>query len=283
MSPESRAPRPQAPESQVPGSQAPGANEYRPIIHLYRVNKKYGGRFALENVTLEISNGEFVFLVGPSGAGKSTLLRLITMEEAPTEGQVVVGRYVSSRMTRRTVPRLRRSLGMVYQDFRLLEDLDVHDNVALPLHVAGRSSAEIKKRVASVLMQVGLYPKRNESPLSLSGGEQQRVAIARAVVSDPRILLADEPTGNLDPAVTREILSLLSRINAAGTAVLMATHDHELVRNLGQRVVVLEEGRVASEVLPTLPGPMESRVRRMPRENVDAGSGPRVTRGASPR
>ncbi len=225
----------------------------RPVIHVYHASKKYGDHYALRDVTLELANGEFVFLVGPSGAGKSTLLRLITMEDVPTEGQVVVGPFISTRKTRRTLPKLRRTLGMIYQDFRLLDDLNVHENIALPLRVTGRSTAEIKKFVMEVMMQVGLYAKRNDRPPALSGGEQQRVAIARALVGSPRILLADEPTGNLDPEVTREVLKLLLRINASGTAVLMATHDHTLVHQDGQRVIVLKDGAIESEKLTVYP------------------------------
>jgi cell division transport system ATP-binding protein len=222
-------------------------SQRHPIVSFYHVSKRYGRRMALRDVTLHIQHGEFVFLVGPSGAGKSTLLRLAYMEEKPTEGQVTVAGFVSSRMRRNRIPRLRRKVGLIFQDFKLLEDRDVYQNVAFPLFVTGASRTYIRRTVLDILARVGLYAKRNNRPLELSGGEQQRVAIARALVNSPYVLLADEPTGNLDPVVANEILKLLFKINIAGTAVIMATHDHETVRRFGQRIVHIEQGEVVQD------------------------------------
>jgi len=232
----------------------------RSVIGVYHLSKKYGDRMALDDVSLSVANGEFVFLVGPSGAGKSTLMRMIYMDETPTSGQVVVGKYVSTRMKRSQLPHLRRKVGVVFQDFKLLEDRDVFENVAISMRIRGARSFDVKRQVAHLLNQVGLYHKRNESPASLSGGEQQRVAIARAVVGSPAILLADEPTGNLDPEVTEEILRLLFRINSAGTAVLMATHNHEMVRNFGQRIVHLRDGTLHEDERTGLVGNLSDRL-----------------------
>jgi cell division transport system ATP-binding protein len=222
--------------------------EPRKVIGIYHLHKSYDGRVVLRDVNLQVGNGEFVFLVGPSGAGKSTLLRMIYMDEVPNDGQVVVGPYVSTSIKRGQIPYLRRKIGVVFQDFKLLEDRSVFENVALAMRVSGAQSAEIKKRVIQVLTQVGLYHKRYDLPITLSGGEQQRVAIARAVVNSPEILLADEPTGNLDPEVTKEIIQILLRINSSGTAVLMATHNHELVRNYAQRIVFLRDGAIEEDL-----------------------------------
>jgi cell division transport system ATP-binding protein len=226
------------------------AAERHPIVSLFHVTKMYGKRAALRDTTLHIQHGEFLFLVGPSGAGKSTVMRLIYMEEFPTEGQVTVAGFVSSKMKRSRIPHLRRRVGLIFQDFKLLEDRSVYENVAFPLYVTGANGNYIKKMVLDVVSRVGLYTKRHNLPGELSGGEQQRVAIARALVNSPHVLLADEPTGNLDPDVTREILKLLFMINAAGTAVLMATHDHEMVRRYGHRLVHLERGEIVKDEAP---------------------------------
>ncbi len=225
-----------------------GPLDPRTIISAYHVDLRYGNHYALRDVNLQVANGEFIFVVGPSGAGKSSLLRLLTMDEFPTEGRVIVGRFVSSRMKRSRIPLLRREIGVIFQDFRLLEDRDVFDNVAFAQMVVGVGSAEIKRNVTRVLNWVGLYHKRKQKVITLSGGEQQRVAIARAIVNSPKILLADEPTGNLDPEVSQEVIDLLFRINNAGTAVIMCTHDHIMVRQYGERVVKLEEGRITADV-----------------------------------
>ena len=221
--------------------------EKRNVIGVYHLSKKYDDRPILSDVNLHVENGEFVFLVGPSGAGKSTLLRMIYMDEYPTEGQVIVGQFVSTNMKRRQIPFLRRKIGVVFQDFKLLEDRDVFENVAIAMRVVGVSNFAIKKRVSQVLMQVGLYHKRYDLPIKLSGGERQRVAIARAVANSPEILLADEPTGNLDPEVTAEIIQLLFKINSSGTAVLMATHNQPLVKNFGQRIIYLRDGTLEDD------------------------------------
>lgn len=219
--------------------------EKRIIAGVYHVSRGLGKHFSLQDINLQVTNGEFVFLVGPSGAGKSTLLKLMYMDDMPDKGQIVVGPFVSSRMKRRMIPDLRRKIGIIFQDFRLLEDRTVFENVALAMKVTGAGMPEIKKQITDILTRVGLYHKRYDYPPALSGGEQQRVAIARAVANRPAILFADEPTGNLDPVATKNILELLFKINAGGTAVLMATHDIELVRSFGQRIIYLEEGRVA--------------------------------------
>ena len=234
--------------------------EHRSVIGVYHLTKKYSDRVALSDINLQVANGEFVFLVGPSGAGKSTLLRLIYMDEFPTDGQVVVGSFVSTTMNRRKIPYLRRKIGVIFQDFKLLEDRDVFENVALAMRVAGEKSYDIKKRVMHTLAQVGLYHKRNDLPTALSGGEQQRVAIARAVVNSPAILLADEPTGNLDPAVTEEILRLLFKINSAGTAVLMATHNFALVEQFGQRIIQLRDGTLHEDRVTGLAGNLSDKL-----------------------
>jgi cell division transport system ATP-binding protein len=223
---------------------------------------------ALDDVSLTVSNGEFVFLVGPSGAGKSTLLRMIYMDEMPSAGQVVVGEFVSTRMKRRQVPLLRRRLGVIFQDFKLLEDRSVFENVAVAMRVTGASGYDMKRRATQVLNQVGLYHKRKDLPRSLSGGEQQRVAIARALANSPSIILADEPTGNLDPEVTEDILRLLFRINSAGTAVLMATHDHAMVRNFGQRILHLRDGKLFEDKRTGLTGDLSERLDTLQRERT---------------
>jgi cell division transport system ATP-binding protein len=219
----------------------------RVIVGLYHLTKNLGRHFSLSDISLQVANGEFVFLVGPSGAGKSTLLRMIYMDDKPDSGQIVVGSFVSTKTGRKTIPALRRKIGIVFQDFRLLPDRTVFENIALAMKVIGAPIGEIKQRVTDILTRVGLYHKRHDFPNALSGGEQQRVAIARAVANRPAILLADEPTGNLDAVATKNILDLLFMINAGGTAVLMATHDIELVQNFGQRIIYLEEGRIARD------------------------------------
>ena len=217
------------------------------MIRFDRVSKIYaraGGAAALHNVTFRIGKGEFAFLTGPSGAGKSTLLKLLYMEERPTSGEVRVSGYNSNGIRRRDVAKLRRRLGIVFQDFRLLEDRTAEGNVAFALEVIGTPRAAIAPRVARVLMQVGLASKASAYPKELSGGEQQRVAFARALVNDPFVLIADEPTGNLDDRASRGIFQLLSEINASGTAVLMATHDLDLVRSSEYRTIELNHGEL---------------------------------------
>jgi cell division transport system ATP-binding protein len=222
-------------------------DDKRIIAGVYHLNKDLGRYFSLTDINLQVANGEFVFLVGPSGAGKSTLLRMIYMDDRPDSGQIVVGPFVSTRITRRTIPELRRKIGIVFQDFRLLEDRTVFENIALAMKVTGTPMGEIKQRATGILTRVGLYHKRHDYPCALSGGEQQRAAIARAVANRPAILLADEPTGNLDAVATRSVIELLFKINAGGTAVLMATHDIEMVQSFGQRIIYLEGGRIARD------------------------------------
>jgi cell division transport system ATP-binding protein len=202
---------------------------------------------ALDNISFSLKRGEFAFLTGSSGAGKSTLLKLIHMEERPTDGEVLVGTTSSIRLKRGEVAQLRRRLGVVFQDFRLLETRTVEQNVGFALEVTGTPRPAIPAKVTRVLAQVGLSPKAKAFPTELSGGEQQRVAIARALVNDPFLLVADEPTGNLDERSTRSIFQLLKDISAAGTAVMMATHDLDLVRKSNYRNIELDHGRIARD------------------------------------
>ncbi|MEY4397662.1 MAG: hypothetical protein RLZ53_238 [Actinomycetota bacterium] len=219
------------------------------MISIQNVSKTYKGapRPALDTVTLEIDKGDFVFLVGASGSGKSSLLRMMLREDVPSKGSIhVLGENLISIPGRR-VPHFRRNIGMVFQDFRLLPNKTVHQNVAFCLEVIGKSPAFIADSVPAVLKLVGLEEKRDRYPNELSGGEQQRVALARAIVNKPQLLLADEPTGNLDPATSQEIVNLLERISAAGTTIVMATHDRGIVDKLKRRVVVLKEGKIVSD------------------------------------
>ena len=219
------------------------------MIRIDNVTKHYRGanRPALNGVSLEIEKGDFIFLVGASGSGKSSLMRLILREDVPNSGGVFVLGENLRRIPGRRVPYFRRKLGMVFQDFRLLPSKTVAQNVAFSLEVIGKSRAFIDTAVPDVLEMVGLAHKAGNLPSELSGGEQQRVALARAIVNKPAILLADEPTGNLDPATSEEIMRLIERINAAGTTVIMATHDRGIVDRLKKRVVVLSEGNIVSD------------------------------------
>lgn len=213
------------------------------MIKFVRVYKAYpSGLLALRDISFHVAKGEFVFLTGHSGAGKSTVLRLIYAEHLPTQGEVRISGFNTAKLNRREVSRLRRRLGIVFQDFRLLEDRTAEDNVAFALEVTGAKRNIIAPKVMRVLAQVGLTAKAHQYSNELSGGEQQRVAIARALVNDPFVLLADEPTGNLDERATRGVLRLLRDINANGTAVLMATHDLDLVRNASYRTLELQDG-----------------------------------------
>ncbi len=215
------------------------------MIHLSKVFKSYRqGMLALKDVTFTVGKGEFAFLTGHSGAGKSTILKLVYADEMPTSGFVRVAGYRTSKLKRREIPGLRRRLGIVFQDFRLLEDRTTEANVAFALEVTGTRRSAILPKVTRVLTQVGLASKAQSYPTELSGGEQQRVAIARALVNDPLVLLADEPTGNLDERATRGVFQLLRDINANGTAVLMATHDLELVRRAPYRTIEMQDGAI---------------------------------------
>ena len=218
------------------------------MIRIQDVSKVYeGGTAALRDVTLEINKGEFVFLVGPSGSGKSTLIRLMLRQELPTEGKIWVAGKLITDLPAWKVPLLRRSIGTVFQDFKLLPTKTVFENVAFALEVIGRPRHVIRNQVPQVLNLVGLGAKADRLPNQLSGGEQQRVSIARAFVNRPLILLADEPTGNLDPATSVGIMRLLDRINRTGTTVVMATHDHAIVDAMRRRVVALERGRIVRD------------------------------------
>ncbi len=224
------------------------------MIRFERVSKRYpNGREALAEVSFEIAAGEMVFLTGRSGAGKSTVLKLTGLLERPTRGQVLVNGDNTARLAPRRVPMFRRRIGMVFQDHRLLMDRPVFDNVALPLIVADTSFKEIDKRVRAALDQVGLLGKERFAPLELAVGEQQRVGIARAIVSKPPLLVADEPTGNLDAALAAEVMGLLRRFNDVGVTVVVATHDLHLVRESGLREIVLEDGRIGGPGMPPLP------------------------------
>jgi cell division transport system ATP-binding protein len=217
------------------------------IIQLIHVSKWHDRRAALSDVTLEIEKGEFVLLMGSSGAGKSTLLRMLIGEEQPDEGQIFVhGRNVT-KLRRTENPFLRRKVGAVFQDFRLLPKKSVFDNVALPLIVQGASEKDIRRKVTEALRAVDVDHKKDQSPNSLSTGEQQRVCIARAIVNGPVVLLADEPTGNLDPERTREIIELFKLINARGTTVIVATHDPHVLNHVNRRVITLVQGVLLSE------------------------------------
>jgi cell division transport system ATP-binding protein len=220
----------------------------RPIIELRDVTKVYpGGHMALDRVSLAIDRGEFVFLVGPTGCGKSTLIKLLIRELSATEGAVsIAGRDIGD-LAEKKIPQLRRSIGTVFQDFKLLPDRTVYDNVAYALQVIGASRAEIREQVPETLRLVGLSTKLHSYPDQLSGGEQQRVSIARAFVNHPPLLLADEPSGNLDPVTSIGVMQLLYRINKTGTTVLVVTHDREMVDNMRRRVIELYEGRVVRD------------------------------------
>jgi cell division transport system ATP-binding protein len=219
------------------------------MIRFDKVTKMYGrspasGPAALRSVTFGVARGEFLFLTGPSGAGKSTILKLIYMEEHPSSGDVRISGYSARKMRRKEIAQLRRRLGIVFQDFRLLEDRTAEQNVAFALEVTGAARSAIPAKVARALAQVGLAAKATALPRELSGGEQQRVAIARAIVNDPFVLVADEPTGNLDDRATRGVFQLLRDINAAGTAVVMATHDLDLIRGTEYRTIELTHGEI---------------------------------------
>ncbi len=231
--------------SRVLGRSRDQAKLERPVVVLHDVTKEYpNGKLALREVDLVIPEGDFVFLVGPSGAGKSTLIKLLIRDELPTRGEVVLDGQDLARLPRRQVPRIRRKIGIIFQDFKLLPTKTVWENVAFALEVTGTPRGRIRPAVDRVLALVGLTEQAQQVPSQLSGGEQQRTAIARALVHDPRLIIADEPTGNLDPLISWEILQLLLRINELGVTVMMATHNAQVVTALRKRVVALEEGRV---------------------------------------
>ena len=218
------------------------------MIRLIDVYKEYdNGTKALKGVNMRIDDGEFVFLVGPSGSGKSTVIRLITAEIAPTEGRLMVNGYNLNNISPRQVPYMRRTLGIVFQDFRLIQKKTVYENLSFAMRAIGASSRELRRRIPYVLQLVGLEQKADRYPGQLSGGEQQRVAIARALVNNPSMIIADEPTGNLDPQRSLEIMMLLERINELGTTMLVVTHEKNLVNRFDKRVVAIENGRIISD------------------------------------
>lgn len=219
------------------------------MIEFRNVSKTYdsNGTHALSNVNIKIEDGEFVFVVGSSGAGKSTFLKLIMHEEKPTEGEIIFNEYSSSTLKKKQVPFYRREMGIVFQDFRLIPKMSVYDNVAFAMRVIGAKEKEIRKRVPYILQLVGLSQKARSMPTELSGGEQQRVSLARALVNNPKVIIADEPTGNVDPEMSHEIVGLLTKINNAGTTVIMVTHEHDLVRSFQRRVIVIKNGEVVSD------------------------------------
>jgi len=219
------------------------------MISLEHVSKSYiEGIPALNDINLDIEEGEFVFIMGDSGSGKSTLIKLLLKELEPSEGKIIVNNLTLSRIKRRNIPKFRRNIGVVFQDFRLLKDRSIYENVAFAMKVVSSPSREIKKRVPMMLSLVGLAAKYKSYPRQISGGEQQRVAIARALVNEPKILLADEPTGNLDNKNAWEIMRLLEEINRRGTTVVVVTHNHEIVEAMNKRVITIQRGVIVSDV-----------------------------------
>jgi cell division transport system ATP-binding protein len=215
------------------------------VIETHHLSKFYArGLYALQDLNLTVERGEFVFLTGPSGAGKSTLLRLLLMQELPSEGEIVVNGYNLATLSRGEIQEYRRGIGFIFQDFKLIRNRTVLENISFVPEVLGVPAAQQRRRAFQVLKWVGLQHRMNALPLDLSGGEQQRVAIARALVNDPQLLIADEPTGNLDPDLSLEIMNLLREVNAGGTTVLVATHDRELIRLVGRRTITLDQGKV---------------------------------------
>ncbi len=223
--------------------------EVRKMIEMFDVWKKYSnGVFALQGVNITIDKGEFVYVVGPSGAGKSTFIKLMYREERPTKGQIFLNGFNVERLKEKQIPMIRRSIGVVFQDYRLLPNLSVFENVAFAMEVIEAPKKLIKKRVPEVLELVGLKDKITSMPNQLSGGEQQRVSLARALINSPSIIIADEPTGNLDPDTSYEIMELFEKVNYKGTTIVMATHNREIVNNMKKRVVAIEGGKVVRDV-----------------------------------
>lgn len=219
------------------------------MVRMNGVTKVYesSGTVALDGIDLSINEGEFVFLVGPSGSGKTTIMKLITGEIAATSGSITVNDFDMAKIKRRKLPKVRRTLGVIFQDYRLIENMTVYDNVAFAMRVVGASNKEISRRVPYVLELVGLEGREKRMPGELSGGEQQRVAIARALVNSPRMIVADEPTGNLDPVRSLELMLLFEKINEMGTTILVVTHEKELVNAFSKRVITIDGGRVISD------------------------------------
>lgn len=220
----------------------------KPIIEFRGVSKTYqSGTHALEDINIRIGSGEFVFVVGSSGAGKSTFMKLIMREEKPNTGMITVNGFNLTKMRRKQIPLLRRTMGVVFQDFRLIPTMNVFQNVAFAMRVVGADGRTIRREVTKVLASVGLHDKARSMPSQLSGGEQQRVGLARALVNSPDLIIADEPTGNVDPNMSYDIVELLTEINKMGTTVLMVTHDHNLVRDFHHRVIMLDSGKIIAD------------------------------------
>lgn len=218
------------------------------MIRLTNVQKEYdNGTLALRGISFTVQDGEFVFLVGPSGSGKSTIIKLLTGEVVPTEGRVMINGFSMTNIAEHQIPLLRRSIGVIFQDFRLIEKKTVYENLSFAMRAVGATAREIKKRIPYVLELVGLDGKMDCHPAELSGGEQQRVAIARALINNPSTIIADEPTGNLDPARSLEIMTLLERINRLGTTLVVVTHEKDLVNHFQKRVISLEQGRITGD------------------------------------
>ncbi len=238
------------------------------MIHLKNISKIYSnGTEALKNITLDIEPGEFVFIVGPSGAGKSTFLKLLIHEEKATFGRIRVNGYDLMKIKNRKVPYLRRTMGIVFQDFRLIEKMNVFDNIAFAMRAIGTPERAIRKRVSFVISAVGLTGKEKSRPSELSGGEQQRVSLARALVNNPEIIIADEPTGNIDPKMSFEIMKRLVDINKKGTTVIVVTHEHELVKEFGGRIIIINGGEIQrDERIP-------AKIHEQENEDENEGSG----------
>lgn len=218
------------------------------MIQLRNVYKKYKDTYALQNINLDIMSSEFVFLTGPSGAGKSTLMKLLYREEIPTSGTVMIGNINIAKLPNDRVPNIRRCMGIVFQDYKLLPNISVYDNIAYVIRTLGMRTKEIQERVTGALKVVGLLNKMNAKPNELSGGEQQRVSIARAIVNGPPLLIADEPTGNLDPKTSLEIMQILEQINEKGITVIVSTHDKDIVDYFRKRVITMEQGQIIRDV-----------------------------------
>lgn len=221
------------------------------MIEFRNVYKTYdSGTDALNDLNLSVKDGEFVFIEGASGAGKSTLIKMLLCEERPTSGEIYVNDFDLVHMPRRNIPKLRRTMGVIFQDFRLIQTMTVYDNVAFALRIVGASGRAIRRRVPYILNLVGLADKARRYPQELSGGEQQRVALARAIVNNPKLIIADEPTGNIDPEMSKEILELFDAINKQGVTIIMVTHDVALAEKFGKRTIKLSKGRVISDEIP---------------------------------
>ena len=216
------------------------------MIKLENASYSYKKGFAVSNLNLEIEDGEFAFLIGPTGSGKTTLLRMIYMDIIPDSGKIIVGNYSSNTIKKRKIPKLRRTIGMVSQEYYLLDDRNLFENVALPLHVIGYSKSDIGDLVIESLEEVGLEGKENHYPYELSGGEKQRACVARALIKNPDIILADEPTGNLDPVTAFDLVKLLEEINAEGTTIFMASHNYSLIKSRSHRIIEIQEGKLRS-------------------------------------